>query len=85
MEEFPCAMLAKGPACTKTGVPWYEEVSKRKEKEGETHLESLHQVWFDSVFHEHCQCSSNTNIIRGDRLSTTAGSYDHSSEPSTYS
>jgi len=22
MEEFPWAMLAKGPACTKTGVPW---------------------------------------------------------------
>ena len=30
MDEFPWAMLANGPACTKTGVPWNKKIQKEK-------------------------------------------------------
>lgn len=82
MEELPWAMLAKGPACTKTGVPCgskrqFRAPGKRRDR---TNLERLHQVGLDGVLHEDGEGASSSNVVAGDGDSSLALADDHLAE-----
>ena len=62
MEEFPCAIFAKGPAWTITRKNSNYEVKMRKRRKSDViyfltwrPFQRLHQCWADGIFHEHCQ------------------------------
>ncbi|KMU80211.1 hypothetical protein CISG_08317 [Coccidioides immitis RMSCC 3703] len=41
-------------------------------------LQTLHEVWFDCILHQGCQCASNSNVITSNRISILGGRNHHS-------
>ena len=47
-------------------------------------FQGLHQVWLNGILHEHCEGTSNTDIVGSDWVTTLAGSDDHRTKTLTH-
>ena len=47
-------------------------------------FQGLHQVWLNGILHEHCEGTSNTDIVGSDWVTTLAGSDNHRTKTLTH-